>query len=241
MVALAETGPVLIAIPLSLILLRRSGWRRYELATLTVSAPLAALIPCVVAYAVDRDITRFTTYAFVAWLVLAVPVVWILARRLRGRAILPVGLIGGAVSILGGVVIFGALLSAAGTSVFSEAIAPVDAAMTRETWGKLDPRAMVLDSHPYRAVIVTGLRTQSTTIDFEPYPVWSTLVAQPDPVAIATAGFRYAYVDSLWWRAMSGEEQASFGAGCVVEVASSHDEGRNGDRWLFDLQACAPG
>ncbi len=241
MVALAEAGPVLIAIPLSLILLRRSGWRRYELATLAVSAPLAALIPCVVAYAVDRDITRFTTYAFVAWFVLAVPVVWILARRLRGRAILPVGILGGAASILGGVVIFGALLSAVGTSVFSEAIAPVDAAMTREVWGKLDPQAMVLDSHPYRAVIVTGLRTQSTTVDFEPYPVWSTLVAQPDPAAIAAAGFRYAYVDSLWWRAMSGEEQASFGAGCVVEVASSHDEGQNGDRRLFDLQACTPG
>ena len=241
MVALAEAGPVLIAIPLSLILLRRSGWRRYELATLTVSAPLAALIPCVVAYAVDRDITRFTTYAFIAWFVLAVPVVWVLARRLRGRAILPVGILGGAASILGGVVIFGALLSAVGTSVFSEAIAPVDAAMTRETWGKLDPQAMVLDSHPYRAVIVTGLRTQSTTTDFEPIPVWSTLVAQPDPTAIVVAGFRYAYVDSLWWRAMSGEEQASFGAGCVVEVASSHDEGQNGDRWLFDLQACAPG
>jgi len=241
MVALAEAGPVLIAIPLSLILLRRSGWRRYELATLTVSAPLAALIPCVVAYAVDRDITRFTTYAFVAWFVLAVPVVWILARRLRCLAILPVGILGGAASILGGVVIFGALLSAVGTSVFSEAIAPVDAAMTREVWGKLDPQAMVLDSHPYRAVIVTGLRTQSTTIDFEPYPVWSTLVAQPDPAAIVAAGFRYAYVDSLWWRAMSGEEQASFGAGCGVAVASSHDEGQNGDRRLFDLQACTPG
>jgi len=199
------------------------------------------LIPCVVAYAVDRDITRFTTYAFVAWFVLAVPVVWILARHMRGRAILPVGILGGAASILGGVVILGALLSAVGTSVFSEAIAPVDAAMTREVWGKLDPQAMVLDSHPYRAVIVTGLRTQSTTIDFEPYPVWSTLVAQPDPAAIAAAGFRYAYVDSLWWRAMSGEEQASFGAGCVFEVASSHDEGQNGDRRLFDLQACTPG
>jgi len=241
MVALAEAGPVLIAIPLSLILLRRSGWRRYELASLTVSAPLAALIPFIVAYEVDRDITRFTTYALVAWFVLAVPVVWILARRLRGQAVLHLGILGGAASILGGVVVFGALLTAAGTSVFSEAIAPVDAAMTRAAWGKLDPQAMVLDSHPYRAVIVTGLRTQSTTIDFEPYPAWSALVAQPDPVAIANAGFRYVYVDSWWWRAMTGGEQASFGAGCAVEIASSHDEGQNGDRWLFDLQACAPG
>ncbi len=240
-VALAEAGPVLIAIPLSWVLLRRSGWRRYELTSLAVSAPLAALIPCIVAYAVDRDITRFTTYAFVAWFVLAVPVLWILARRRRSQAVLHLGILGGAASILGGVVVFGALLTAAGTSVFSEAIAPVDAAMTRAAWGKLDPQAMVLDSHPYRAVIVTGLGTQSTTTDFEPIPAWSALVAQPDPIAIANAGFRYVYVDSRWWRAMTGEEQASFGGGCAVEIASSHDEGQNGDRWLFDLQACAPG
>ncbi len=238
-VALAEAGPVLIAIPLSLFLLRRSGWRRYELAALAVSAPLAALIPCIAEYAVDRDVTRFTTYAFVAWFMLAVPMLWILARRLRSQAVVHLGRLWGAASIVGGVVVFGALLSAVRTSVFSEAIAPVDAAMTRAAWGKLDPMSMILDSHPYRAVVVTGLRTRSTTTDFEPFATWSALVAEPEPAAIADAGYRYVYVDSLWWRAMTDTQQASFRAGCAVEVASSHDQGRNGDRWLFDLQACA--
>ncbi len=238
-VALAEAGPVVIAIPLSLFLLRRSGWRRYELAALAVSAPLAALIPCIAEYAVDRDVTRFTTYAFVAWFMLAVPILWILARRLRSQAVVQLGRLWGAASIVSGVVVFGALLSAARTSVFSEAIAPVDAAMTRAAWGKLDPKAMILDSHPYRAVVVTGLRTQSTTTDFEPFATWSVLVAEPEPAAIADAGYRYVYVDSLWWREMTDAQQGSFRAGCAVEVASSHDQGRNGDRWLFDLQACA--
>jgi hypothetical protein len=241
MVALAEAGAVLIAAPLSLLLVRRSALRRYELAALALSAPLAALIPCVVVYAVDRDITRFTSYAFVAWFLLAVPVLWILARRLRRVAVLPIGVVWGAASILGGVVVFGALLSAAGTSIFSEAIAPVDAALTRAAWGKLDPTAMVLDSHPYRAVIVTGLRTQSTMTDFVPDATWSALVAQPDSAAIANAGYRYVYVDSWWWGAMTDAQQASFHAGCAVEVASGHDQGQNGDRWLFDLQACASG
>jgi hypothetical protein len=241
LVALAEAGPVLIAIPLSLFLVRRSGWRRYELAALAVSAPLAALIPCIVAYSVDRDVTRFTTYALVAWFVLAVPNLWILARRSRSRAVLHLGMMWGSAAILGGVVVFGALLTAAGTSVFSEAIAPVDAAMTQLAWGKLDPEAMVLDAHPYRAVIVTGLRTQSTTADFEPFATWSALIAQPDPVAIADAGYRYAYVDTWWWQAMSEPQQASFRGACVVQVAASHDEGQNGDRWLYDLQACASG
>jgi hypothetical protein len=151
------------------------------------------------------------------------------------------GRLWGAASIVGGVVVFGALLSAAGTSVFSEAIAPVDAAMTRAVWGTLDPTAMVLDSHPYRAVIVTGVTTQSTSTDFEPYGTWTALVDQPEPAAIADAGYRYVYVDSVWWRAMTDAQQASFRAGCAVEVATNHDQGRNGDRWLFDLQACASG
>ena len=241
MVALAEAGPALIVAPLTLILLRRSALRRYELAALAVSAPLAALIPSVLAYAVDRDITRFTTYAMVAWFLLAVPVLWVLASRFRRGIVLHLGIVWGSAAMLGGVVVFGALLTAAGRSVFSEAIAPVDASMTQMAWGKLDPGARVLDSHPYRAVIVTGLATQSTTTDFEPYASWSTLVAQPDARAISNAGFRYVYVDSWWWEAMTDPERASFRADCVVQVASSHDEGQNGDRWLYDLQACASG
>jgi hypothetical protein len=241
MVALAEAGPALIVAPLSFILLRRSALRRFELATLASSAPVAALIPCVVSYAVDRDITRFTTYAMVAWFLLAVPVLWMLARRLRKAPVLHLGLLWGSAAILAGVVVFGSLLSAAGRSVFSEAIAPADASMTRMVWGQLDPDAMILDSHSYRAVIVTGLRTQSTSTDLEPLAKWTSLIAEPDAQAVLQGGFRYVYVDSLWWKAMTESQQASFHAECAVLIASTHDNGQNGDRWLYDLQACSPG
>jgi hypothetical protein len=241
MVALAEAGPVLLVAPLSLILLRRSALRRFELATLAVSAPVAALIPCVVSYSVDRDITRFTSYAMVAWFLLAVPVLWVLACRMRKAPILHLGLVWGLTAVLAGVVVFGSLLSAIGQSVFSEAIAPVDASMTRMVWGQLDPNVMILDAHSYRAVIVTGLGTQSTSTDFEPLATWTALIAEPDAEAIAQGGFRYAYVDSLWWKAMTESQQASFRDGCAVLVASTHDEGQNGDRWLYDLQACETG
>ncbi len=241
MVALAEAGAVLLVAPLSLILLRRSALRRFELATLAVSAPAAALIPCIVSYSVDRDITRFTSYAFVSWFLLAVPVLWVLARRLKRLPVMHLGILWGSAAILAGVVVSGSLLSAAGRSVFSEAIAPVDASMTRTVWGKLDAEAMILDSHTYRAVIVTGLRTQSTATDFEPFAEWSALVAEPDGQAILAAGFRYVYVDSLWWNTMTESQQASFRSGCAVLIASAHDDAHNGDRWLYDLQACLPG
>jgi len=138
-------------------------------------------------------------------------------------------------------VVSGSLLSAAGRSVFSEAIDPVDASMTRMVWGKLDAEAMILDSHTYRAVIVTGLRTQSTATDFEPFAKWSALVAEPDAQAIVQAGFRYVYLDSLWWKTMTESQQTSFRSGCAVLIASAHDDVQNGDRWLYDLRACLPG
>ena len=241
MVALAEAGAVLLVAPLSLILLRRSALRRFELATLAVSAPVAALIPCIVSYSVDRDITRFTSYAFVSWFLLAVPVLWVLARRLKRLPVMHLEILWGSAAILAGVVVSGSLLSAAGRSVFSEAIAPVDASMTHTVWGKLDAEAMILDSHAYRAVIVTGLRTQSTATDFEPFAEWSALVAEPDAQAILPAGFRYVYVDSLWWNTMTEPQQVSFRSGCAVLIAFAHDDAQNGDRWLYDLQACLPG
>lgn len=241
MVALAEAGPALLVAPLSLILLRRSALRRFELATLAASAPVAALIPSFVSYSVDRDITRFTSYAFAAWFLLAMPILWLLARRLRRLPVLHLGILWGSAAILGGVVVFGSLLPAAGRSVFSEAIAPVDAAMTRAVWGTLDPTAMILDSHAYRAVIVTGLRTQSTSTGFEPFAKWTAFVDEPDARAILEGGFRYVYMDSRWWEAMSESEQASFRSGCAVLVASAHDEGQNGDRRLYDLDACGDG
>lgn len=241
MVALAEAGPALLVVPLGFLFLRRSAMRRFEWASLALGAPLAALLPCFVSYAVDRDITRFTGYAMAAWFLLGVSGTWILARRLRGWPVAPLGLAWGAISILGGVVVFGSLLTAAGRSMFSESIAPVDASLTRQVWGRLEADALVLDSHPYRAVIVTGLRTRSTGTDFRPLPDWAALIAEPIPAAILHAGFRYAYVDSLWWESMSEKQRAAFQTGCAVLVASAHDRQQNGDRWLYDLMACRSG
>ncbi|MBM3122684.1 MAG: hypothetical protein FJZ97_10960, partial [Chloroflexi bacterium] len=60
LVGLAEAGWPLLAMPAALVLLRRSARRRYELAALAVGSLVAAIIPSVVEYSVDRDITRFS-------------------------------------------------------------------------------------------------------------------------------------------------------------------------------------
>lgn len=240
LVGLAEAGWPLLAMPAALVLLRRSARRRYELAALALGSFVAAIIPTVVEYSVDRDITRFSAYALGTWALLAVPVLFVLARRSRSWRIPTAGIAWGALTVAGGVVVFAGLLSAIGTSVFSEDIAPVDAGMTRRVWGTLEQGAWVLDSHPYRAVILTGLRTRSTRTDFSPVPEWEALVADPHPQAVLAGGYRYAYVDSDWWASMSPAVRAEYEAGCASLIARDLDSGRNPERRLYDLQACRP-
>jgi hypothetical protein len=240
LLGLAEAGWPLLALPAALVCLRRGARRRYELAALALGSLISAVIPMVVEYSVERDITRFSAYALSAWTLLAVPVLFLLARRGKSWRWPAAGIAWGALTVVGGVVVFAGLLSAAGTSVFAEDIAPVDAGMTRRVWGRLAEGEWVIDSHPYRAVIVTGLRTRSTHTDFSPIPEWEALVADPRPAAVVAAGYRYAYIDSHWWEAMRPALHAEYEAGCASLVARDLDSGQNPDRRLYDLQACGP-
>ena len=240
LVGLAEAGWPLLALPAALVFLRRSARRRFEMAALALGSLAAAIIPTVVEYSVDRDITRFSAYALGTWSLLAVPVLFVLARRRKSWRWPAVGMAWGALTVAGGVVVFAGLLSAVGTSVFTEDIAPVDAGMTRRVWGTRAEGEWVLDSHPYRAVIVTGLQTRSTHTDFSPIPEWEALVADPRPQAVLAGGYRYVYVDSHWWAAMSPSVQAEYETGCALLVARDSDSGQNPERRLYDLQACRP-
>jgi hypothetical protein len=240
LVGLAEAGWPLLALPAALVFLRRSARRRYELAALALGSLVAAVVPTVIEYSVDRDITRFSAYALGTWALLAVPVLFVLARRSKTWRLPAVGIAWGALTMVGGVVVLAGLLSAVGTSVFSEDIAPVDAGMTRRVWGTLEQGAWIIDSHPYRAVIVTGLKTRSTRTDFSPVPEWETLVADPRPQAVLAGGYRYAYVDSHWWASMSPAVQAEYEVGCASLIACDLDSGQNPERRLYDLQACRP-
>jgi hypothetical protein len=240
LVGLAEAGWPLLALPAALVLLRRSARRRYELAALALGSFVAALIPMFVEYSVDRDITRFSSYALSTWTLLAVPVLFVTARRRKSWRLSAAGMVWGALTVVSGLMVFVGLLSAVGKSVFTEDIAPVDAGMTRRVWGKLSPGEWVIDSHPFRAVIVTGLPTRSTHTDFSPIPEWEALVADPRPQAVLAGGYRYAYVDSEWWESMSPSIQAEYEAGCGLLVARDFDPGQNPERRLYDLEGCHP-
>jgi hypothetical protein len=236
-----ELGVALLAAP---IVTRRIGrWLRrgrIELAALAIAALLALLIPLFLRYEVDRDITRFTGFALLVWALIG-GVIW----RLQEGRIRPTGwrVVGWAwlvILCLPGIVILGSLLTALPRAMLAEDIAPLDARMARTHWDRLAQDALVLDSHPWRAVALFGRLTRSTGTEYEPLPEWEALVSSGDPSAAAAAGYSYMYIDREWWQAMPEASRAALGAtGCALLVDNQLDEGRNGERRLFDITRCS--
>jgi hypothetical protein len=85
---------------------------------------------------------------------------------------------------------------------------------------------------------VTGRLTRSAQDSSTLLASWEALVQEPEVSRLVEAGYSYAYVDRLWWEEMSDEARRTFQQDCVREEAVVHDDGANGDRWLYDLRSC---
>ena len=241
LVALAEIGAAVVASPwVTVRTLRWIRQGRWGSAILGASAVLGFVVPLFVRYHADRDISRFTAHSALVWALLSLPALAAVWRR-PGWAGRRASIAGFAILLcLSGIVTLGSLMTAIPRGVISEEIAPLDAGLTRQVWDRLEPGSLVLDSHAWRSVVVTGRWARSTGADDEPLPEWSALLASPDPALIAGAGYAYVYIDSIWWRSMTVEAQASFRAACVQAVAAGEDDADNAMRLLLDVRACRP-
>jgi hypothetical protein len=240
MIALFELGPALLFAPLAAwVLLRAARRHRVLLSAFAISTFLGLLSPILLRYEVDRDITRLTYYALMGWMLLAViPLATAWSRGgavVRGTIVVVT-----AALVFGGVTLAGPLLTAMPRAVFADGFLPADTAMTNLVWDRLEDDSLVVDSSSWRAVAVTGRLTRSARDSSTLLGTWEALVDDPFVDRLVRAGFDYAYVDRSWWNNMSEEERQSFRAACVREVAAVHDNGANGDRWLYDLRACPP-
>lgn len=239
--ALAEVGLALLVAPLvtwwSARWLRRG---RVAEAALALGALAGFILPFLLRYESDRDITRLTAFALITWSLLGAAALWILVRRNRRRAgVGTLALIWGVGLLLPGLFALGALLTSLARPMIAEDFSLQDARMAQVHWDTLEPEAWVLDSHPWRAVVLLGRMTHSTTVDKQPLEEWFALVANPDPAAAAAGGYSYIYMDQAWWQRLSETEQLAFQAGCPVLVGSLEDSGRNADRWLWDIRGCS--
>jgi hypothetical protein len=233
-----EIGAALLLAPTAAWMTLR-GMRRRNLLMLSFGLSTFAgfLVPMLVRYEVDRDITRLTHYALVGWILLAAAP--LAAAWRKGNAIPRAGILAtGFVLVFGGLVIAGPLLTAMPRAAFGDRIRPLDAAMTRALWDGLEPGSLVMDSETWRAVAVTGRLTRSSRDGSTVLEEWRGLVALPMVATLAREGYDYVYVDESWWDKMPAAARDSFGDACTKVVAERLDDGPNGFRRLFDIRAC---
>lgn len=240
LLALAELGLVLLAAPL--VTWWSSRWLnrgRLAEASIALGAVPGFVLPFLLRYESDRDITRLTAFALFTWAILGTAALWTLAHRRPRRADFQVLSVAWGVGlILPGLFALGALLTSLARPMIAEDFTLIDARMAEAHWDRLEPEAWVLDSHLWRAVVLLGRLTHSTGVDKQPLEEWRALVRDPDPAAAAAAGYSYVYMDQSWWQKISPAGQQAYLSGCPLLVGSIDDSGRNGDRWLWDIRGC---
>ena len=241
-VAALELGAALCLGPFVVVRSLHWGRRgRFELATLGMASLAGFLLPLFVRYRADRDISRFAAFALLIWVILTVPLCLQAWRRWRrwpvrfGSAAYFVAL------MFPGIVVLGSLLTAVPSGVFTEKMAALDAGMATRLWDQLPPQAIVFDSHPWRAVVLSGRLTKTSELDYESLPIWSALVAEPSPERIAGAGYTHVYADEHWWRTLSEAARRSFDDPCVQVLWEGVDNADNGWRMVLDISGCAAG
>jgi hypothetical protein len=239
LIGLMEVGPVLLLMPLMVWASIRWAKRgQFLYFAIAISTFFGFIIPLFLSYEVDRDITRLTNYALMGWILLSIPLLktlWVFKHPNWIRA----GIVAEAAFVVfGGLVVMGSLMAAIPKAVFTDEIEPVDAAMTRLVWDKLEPGAEVLDSRGWRAVPITGRLTRSAVGSYVNLKSWADLVAFPEIHQVADAGYRYIYVDEYWWESMPVNARDSYKDPCVMVIQELHDNAANGSRWLFDVGRC---
>ena len=241
-IAALELGAALVVGPF--VVVRSFHWGRrgrFELAILGMASLAGFLLPLFVRYRADRDISRFTAFALLGWVILSVPLCLQAWRRWPTWPVRFGSAAYFAALVFPGVVVLGSLLTAVPSGVFTEKMAALDAGMATRLWDQLPPQAIVFDSHPWRAVVLSGRLTRSSDLDYESLPIWSALVAEPSPAGMADAGYTHVYADEHWWRTLSEAARRSFDDACVQVLWEGVDNADNGWRKVLDISGCRSG
>ncbi|MFZ0534594.1 MAG: hypothetical protein WAM09_15560 [Anaerolineales bacterium] len=238
-ISLAEAGPAFILLPLVVIYWSRNLRKGQRLPqALAAGSVLSLLFPVFFRYGLDFDITRLVGAALWLSYALAFPILWLwLVNARQGYRILAG--FGYVVAIYAGLVMFAVELIAIPVPQTTYYLKYNESDFARAYWNRLEKNAQILDYYPERAVLLFGRASFAATDVYKRSPTWEELIANPDPVRVASDGYSYVYMDERWWQSLSPQIQAAYDQPCVnliAEMKLTASEFRN----LFSVEACHP-
>lgn len=240
LVALFEMGPIILFVPMITCELYKNRGNSSNLGKIiALSALIAFILPIFVSYdRSPRDITRFTNYATSVWNLGLILVFFSLTTKKYLQKIMLSTVI--FLCTLSGLVLGYSQLDSISHPILADGIDGLDARILTTSWDNLEKTAFILDPGRYswRATMITGRYTQaahfySTLVEYE------ELKKAPDIKKILDSGFRYLYVDELWWRFLGNEYKPQFSQACIHEIAFSEDSSEGKFRRLLDLSECS--
>jgi hypothetical protein len=238
-VLLLEFGPIALVFPLVLIW----GWKSFKnkkyVDAAYIGTSLLGLAFCfvqIISKGINTAVNRVQNDFLEVSLLFVVPVVFYwMHNRKQGMKITIAFL--ALLSIFGGVVILGTELSGIQEPQLSLFITEMDVRMMDKYWNTLESDATILDPNIPRAITIFA-RTGNSSIDFyEPTKEWQKLIYDPDPAAMAQAGYDYLYYDREYWKTLTVKEQELLSSSCAVTV-NEETEWTGDFRILVDITAC---
>ena len=237
-VLLFELGPALLLVPVIFTRFKKELTHKdWFLPGLSISVVISLVFPLFFQYEVDRSITRMPSTALWTCLVLGFPILWLALPRVKTifRILLAIGYV---MTLLGGVTFFMVQLRSIRHQELSYFIDNIDASYSVDYWNKLPEGTQVLDRIPERSVTIFGRITRANSGIYSPLPEWEALIANPIPAQIAAAGYKFVYMDKVWWEKLTPTQHTSLLQPCI-DIVDERKQDLNQDfRLLIDVSAC---
>jgi hypothetical protein len=236
-VLLAELGLTLFLAPLVTIYAwRQIPRRKWIAAGLGIAAAISFLMAVFLRYGVERSSNRLPSIALWIWILLGWPILWKMFQKGTHLQRYLLGL-GYGITIFSGAVLLAVSITSLPAPQLTYFVNSNDARLSDTYWDRLPENAQIFDRIPERAVALFGRPSKANLDFYHPLPEWSALLADPDPVRMAEAGYSFVYIDDVWWWEMEQEQREAFNHPCVSLYAEMETD--DGDfRWLVDVRDC---